>query len=65
MDYEYQVSKVFINVYLPGQANFEAHFSKNLQFFDAREQYGQVVLVDLFLKNHPCYSLSLKKNEQN
>ena len=32
VDHEYQVSKIVIIVYLPRQAEFEAHFSKILPF---------------------------------
>ena len=40
VDHEYQVLKIFINVYLPCQVDFVAHFSKNLHFFATRERYG-------------------------
>ena len=40
VDHEYQVLKIFINVYLTCQADFVAHFSKNLHFFATRERYG-------------------------
>ena len=64
VDHKYQVSKIFVIVYLPRQANFEAYFSKNLFFLPLKDDMDKLCWWTCFQKM-PYVSLHLKKNKSN